>query len=213
MQKEKIAKLLLEVRAVTLNPKKPYRYTSGILSPIYCDNRLIMSCSDKRRKITRAFLGLVREKKLKFDVVAGVATSGIPYAAWLSEALKKPMIYVRSSAKGYGKGNKIEGSIKARQKALVVEDLISTGGSSLAVGLALREAKARTTDCVAIFNYQMKEAEQQFKEAGIKLHALTDFSTLMDVAVKEKYISNDEKNIALAWNQDPAGWGKAMGYE
>lgn len=210
---EKIAGLLLDIEAVTLNVKEPYRYTSGILSPIYCDNRLIMSYPDKRKTVIAAFLEMIKEADLKFDTVAGTATAGISHAAWISDRLELPMQYVRGKAKEHGKTNQIEGKLVKGKTALVVEDLISTGGSSVAAGLALREAGAVVTDCVAIFTYQMKKAEDQFAEANIAIHALSNFATLMEVAVSKNVITEEEKQTALAWNQDPAGWGKTMGYE
>ncbi|MDP3971271.1 MAG: orotate phosphoribosyltransferase [bacterium] len=210
---KEIAKILLEIKAVTLNVKEPYRYTSGILSPIYCDNRLIMSYPDKRQIVIDAFLNLIKTNNLNFEVLAGTATAGIPHAAWLSDRLNQPMIYVRGKSKEHGKQNQIEGKLNKGQKSLVVEDLISTGGSSVDAGLALREAGAEVTDCIAIFTYQMKKAEDLFQEAKIEIHTLSNFATLIDVAEEEGYITEDEKKTALEWNQDPAGWGKKMGYE
>lgn len=207
-QAETIAKHLLDIKAVVLNVEKPFKYTSGILSPIYCDNRLIMSYPEIRTEVINAFLNLIKENNLTFDVIAGTATAGIPHAAWLADRLNKPMIYVRGSAKGHGKQNQIEGKIEKGQTALVVEDLISTGGSSVSAGLAIREEGATVTDCIAIFSYQMQKAKQQFKDAKINLHTLSDFSTLMDVAERDGYITAEQKTIALAWNNDPAGWGR-----
>ena len=205
-QSEQIAKLLLEIKAITLNLTEPYRYTSGILSPIYCDNRLIISYPEKRKIIITAFLDLIQEKNLNFDVVAGTATAGIPHAAWIADHLDKPMVYVRGKTKAHGKQNQIEGKLEARQTVLVVEDLISTGGSSVSAGLALREAGATVKDCIAIFTYQLPTAQKQFKEAGIHCHTLSDFSTLIEVATQMGYITEEGKNQALDWQQDPANW-------
>ena len=212
-QANNIAKLLLNLKAVALNVAEPFRYTSGMLSPIYCDNRLIISYPDARSQVIDAFMQLIDENKLEFDVLAGTATAGIPHAAWLADRLNKPMVYVRGSTKAHGKQNQIEGKLEKGQVALVVEDLISTGGSSVKAGVALREAGAVVNDCIAIFTYQMEKAAQQFNDASIKLHTLSDFSTLMDVAEAEGQLTEEEKNTALAWNKDPAGWGKVMGYE
>lgn len=206
---EEIAKMLLEIKAVTLNIKKPYRYTSGILSPIYCDNRLIMSYPDKRQEVIDAFLEMIKEEGLKFDVIAGVATAGITHAAFIADRLNLPMAYIRSSQKEHGKENKIEGKIEDEQKALIIEDLVSTGGSSVDAATAVKKVE----DCVAIFTYEMEKAKQKFADANINLHTLSNFSILMDVATKEGYITEDEKKIALEWNKDPQGWGKKMGYE
>lgn len=203
-QSTQIAKLLLEIKAVTLNPSQPYRYTSGLLSPIYCDNRLIISYPDKRRVVIEAFLNLIRDKNLSFDVVAGTATAGIPHAAWIADRLNKPMVYVRSKSKAHGKQNQIEGTLRAGQTTLVVEDLISTGSSAVNAAVALRDANATVTDCVAIFTYQLPEAHKAFADVGIRLHALADFATLIDVATQAGYINAQEKSQALAWNADPA---------
>lgn len=208
-----IAKILLEIKAVALNVKTPYRYTSGILSPIYCDNRLIISYPEKRKQVIDGFVNLIKESGLEFDVVGGTATAGIPHAAWIADRLNVPMVYIRDKAKGHGKKNQIEGKLEAGQKVLVIEDLISTGGSSVRAGLATREAGGVVTDCVAIFTYQMETAKKQFEEAGINLHTLSNFAALMDVAAQEGYITEEEKGIALEWNKDPQGWGKKMGFE
>lgn len=208
-----IAKLLLEIKAVTLNLKNPYRYTSGILSPIYCDNRLIISYPDKRKTIIDAFLGLIQGNKLSFDIVAGIAIAGIPHAAWIADRLNKPMVYVRANAKEHGKQNQIEGKIKEGQTAIVVEDLISTGGSAISAALALREAGIEVKDCVAIFNYELEQSAQKFFEAEIQVLSLCDFPTLIDVATKEGYLNEIEKNQALEWNEDPVNWGKQSSVE
>jgi orotate phosphoribosyltransferase len=212
-QSQEIAKLLLEIKAITLNLREPYRYTSGILSPIYCDNRLIISYPEKRQIIINAFLSVIKKNNLACDVVAGTATAGIPHAAWIADRLNLPMVYVRSEAKKHGKQNQVEGLLKKNQRALVVEDLISTGGSSIAAGLALRAAQATVTDCIAIFNYQLATAQKKFADANITLHTLSDFNTLIDVATTAGYITAEEKSQALLWNQDPTNWAKNTGRE
>ena len=201
-----IAKLLLNIKAITLNLKEPYRYTSGLLSPVYCDNRLIISYPNKRKIIINAFLHLIEKNRLRFDVVAGTATAGIPHAAWIADRLNIPMVYVRGKAKAHGKQNQIEGRLQNGQKALVVEDLISIGKSSIAVGLALRKCGSWVTDCVAIFSYQLPQAIQNFSEAHINCYTLSNFHTLVEVAVKENYITEKEKQKALAWSKNPEEW-------
>ncbi|MFH1127246.1 MAG: orotate phosphoribosyltransferase [archaeon] len=210
---EDTAKILLEIKAVTLDSEKPYRYASGILSPIYCDNRILISDVTKREKIISFFIQKIKENNLKFDIVAGVATAGIPHAAWIAEKLKKPMIYIRSSAKDHGKHNLIEGRLEKWKKVLVIEDLISTGGSTIDAVNAVREASGIVTDCMAIFTYDMKKAIDRFEEADCTLHTLSSFSILIDVAGKKDYLNKDAKEKVLKWNKDPAGWGKKMGYE
>ncbi|QTS83828.1 orotate phosphoribosyltransferase [Coxiella endosymbiont of Amblyomma nuttalli] len=201
-----IARLLLNIKAVTLNLEAPYRYTSGLLSPIYCDNRLIISYPYKRKIIVDSFLHLIEKNQLRFDVVAGTATAGIPHAAWIADRLNLPMIYVRNKAKTYGKQNRIEGRLEKGQKVLIVEDLISIGENSIAAGAALRECEGWVTDCVAIFSYQLPQAIQNFSKACINCYTLSNFSTLIEVAVKENYINEKEKRKALIWNKNPEKW-------
>ncbi len=213
MNKREVAELLLEIKAVTLRPSKPFRYASGILSPIYTDNRLLMGYPGKRNRIIEGMAALLKEKGAELEVVAGTATAGIPHAAWLAEKLGKPMVYVRSKEKEHGKENKIEGLVKKGWMGVVVEDLVSTGGSSVNTVQALRGAGVEVNDIVAIFTYNMAAAEERFSAEKISLHALTDFSTMIEVAAEKKYISEKEKSIALEWNKSPENWGKKMGFE
>ncbi|NQV08750.1 orotate phosphoribosyltransferase [Candidatus Woesearchaeota archaeon] len=208
-----VAKILLEIKAVTLSPNKGYRYASGILSPIYCDNRLLMSYPDKRKQVVDYFIKKIKQNNLEFDVIAGTATAGIPHAAWISDKLNKPMIYIRSASKEHGKENRIEGKLENGQKVLVIEDLVSTGGSSVSAVEAVKQAGGVVEECIAIFSYEMEKATQRFEQAECKLLTLTNFSTLVDVASKEDYITNQDKEIILQWNKDPQGWGKKVGLE
>ena len=210
---ELIANILLEIGAVTLNTKEPYRYTSGILSPIYCDNRLLISYPEKRKQVLQAFLDVIDENSIDYDVIAGTATAGIPHAAWIADRLNAPMVYIRSKAKEHGKKSRIEGLLEADAHAVIIEDLISTGGSSVSAGEAVREEGGVVSHCVAIFTYQMKSAEEKFAAAKIQLHTLTNFATLVEVASEHEYIAAEDKEKILAWNKDPEGWGKTMGYE
>lgn len=213
MNEKEVAELLLEIKAVTLSPSKPYRFVSGILSPIYTDNRLLMGYPKKRMQIINAMAELIEEKGIQFDVVAGTATAGIPHAAWLAEKTGKPMVYVRPSEKEHGKESKIEGLVKKEWKAIVVEDLISTGGSSVGTVKGLREAGLTVNDIVAIFTYEMEASREKFDSEKITLYSLTDFSTMIEAAADKKYISEEEKKTALEWNKDPKNWGKKMGFE
>jgi orotate phosphoribosyltransferase len=201
-----IASILLNIKAVILNVQEPFVYTSGMRSPIYCDNRLLISHVTERNIIIDAFIKLIEEKNIQFDVVAGTATAGIPHAAWIADRLQKPMVYVRSSAKAHGKGNQIEGSLQPGQTALVIEDLISTGKSSVAAGLALRDAGAIVHDCLAIFSYQLDTAKKQFFDNTINIHTLSSFTALIDVAKNAHILSDDEQREALAWNASPDDW-------
>ncbi|MCD6478385.1 MAG: orotate phosphoribosyltransferase [Candidatus Diapherotrites archaeon] len=213
LREEKIAELLLRIGAVTVRPSKPFRYASGILSPIYTDNRLLMSYPEDRRKVARAMAKLMIEETIAPDAIPATATAGIPHAAWLAELLDKPMVYVRSEKKSHGKENVIEGIVRQGQIAVTVEDLISTGGSALGTVQALRSAGCIANNCLAIFTYEMKKAEDNFKRHKVSLHALTRFSILIDVAEKKGYISAEERRIALEWNKAPETWAKKFGFE
>lgn len=211
MFEEAVAKILLKVKAVTLSPKKPYTYASGIKSPIYCDNRMLLSYPDERSKIVDYFIEIIKTNKIKADIIAGTATAGIPWAAWIADKLHKPMVYVRSSQKEHGKGNQIEGKVEQGKRVLLVEDLISTGGSSLEAVQALRNAGVVVEQCVAIFTYELIKAQQRFQEAHCKLITLSNFSKLVDVAVQTKYVTQQQREVVLAWNKDPQNWAQQQG--
>ena len=214
MEREiEIARILLKSKAVALRPGKPFRYASGILSPIYCDNRLLISLPREREKIISAFLDTIKQNKINFDVVAGTATAGIPHAAWISDRLKKPMIYVRSESKDHGKENCIEGTLNKNDEAIVIEDLISTGGSVINAIKSVRSAGGKCDNCLAIFTYEMKKALDAFKDLNCRLFTLTNFSTLVKTASLEKYVSKKDEEIILEWSVDPQGWGRKMGFE
>ncbi|WP_264435282.1 orotate phosphoribosyltransferase [Coxiella endosymbiont of Dermacentor marginatus] len=200
-----IARILLDIKAITLNLKEPYHYSSGLLSPIYCDNRLIISYPEKRKVVIDSLLYLIEEKNLQFDVIAGTMTAGIPYAAWISDRLNLPMVYIRDKAKTYGKKNQIEGKLKSEQKVLVVEDLISFGESTISASYALRQF-AIVKDCIAIFSYQLSKAQKNFAKANLNYYVLSNFKTLIKVAVSEGYITEKERQKALVWNKDPENW-------
>lgn len=208
-----VSEILLEIRAVTLNPERPYRFVSGILSPVYCDNRLILSYPDKRKAVTNHFIEKIKETCSNFDVIAGVATSGIPHAAWIADRLGKPMIYVRSSKKEHGKGNLVEGKLEKGQDVIVIEDLISTGGSSVSAVNAVKEAGGKVIKCIAIFTYGMEKAKKMFEEAKCDLVPLSNFDTLIEVASDRNYIRAEDKERILEWRKDPENWGRRMGFE
>lgn len=210
---EKTASLLLKIKAVTLNPKKPYQFTTGILSPVYIDCRLLMSYPRERRTIRNFLIEAIMKIGDHFDVVAGTATAGIPHAAWIAEKMNLPMVYVRGQAKEHGKQNQIEGIIKKGQRVAVIEDLISTGKSSSATVLAVRDAGSLAPYIFAITTYQMKKSKDTFKNNRIKLVTLTDFPTIVKVASKEGYIKPEEQQTVLEWTKDPSSWGKRMGFE
>lgn len=202
-----IAENLLEIGAVALRPHQPFTWTSGIKSPIYCDNRLTMSYPAIRDLIAESFAALIREAYPEAEVIAGTATAGIPHAAFAAQKLGLPMAYIRDKAKGHGKENQIEGLIKPGQKVVVIEDLISTGGSSLKAALAVREAGAEPLAVLAIFSYQLDKAVSAFAEAGIPLKTLSNYSALIDVAVKRGDIKAEDLELLQSWRKDPASFG------
>ncbi|WP_110932195.1 orotate phosphoribosyltransferase [Paenibacillus bouchesdurhonensis] len=199
-----VAGKLLDIEAVALRPHQPFIWTSGIKSPIYCDNRLTMSYPEIRDLIAESFAAIIRSAYPQAEVIAGTATAGIPHAAFVSQKLGLPMIYVRDKAKGHGKENLIEGLIKPGQKVIVIEDLISTGGSSIKAAQAVREAGAEPLAVLAIFNYQLDKAAQAFAEAGIPLQTLSNYTVLIDVAVQRGDIQPEDLDLLKSWRQNPA---------
>ncbi|WP_265457560.1 orotate phosphoribosyltransferase [Enterococcus sp. HY326] len=205
---ENIAKDLLEIEAVFLSPNEPFTWASGIKSPIYCDNRITMSYPKIRREIAQGLAEKIKETFPEVQVIVGTATAGIPHAAWVAEILDLPMVYIRSKAKDHGKGNQIEGRIFEGQKMVVIEDLISTGGSVLEAAEAATREGADVLGVAAIFTYELPKGQANFAEKNVELVTLTNYSTLIDVALEMNYI--DEKDVALLkeWKKDPANWLK-----
>jgi len=202
----KTARHLLEIKAVKLSPHDPFTWASGILSPIYCDNRVALSFP-----AVRTFLKLCLAEQSAsfgpFDVVAGVATAGIPHGALLADALGKPFIYVRSSAKDHGRRNLIEGELSAGQRVLVIEDLISTGGSCLMAAEALLEAGAKVVGVLAIFQYGFAKASAAFAEKNIPFQTLTNYEVLVQEAARIGYVTEEDLNTLRRWRENPEGWG------
>ncbi|MBP1999252.1 orotate phosphoribosyltransferase [Paenibacillus shirakamiensis] len=202
-----IAKELLQIGSVALRPHQPFTWTSGLKSPIYCDNRLTISHPKVRDLIATSFAEIIRTQYPDADVIAGTSTAGIPHAAFVAQKLNLPMAYIRDKAKGHGKENMIEGIIAPGQKVVVIEDLISTGGSSLKAALAVKEAGAEPLVVLAIFSYQLDKANQAFSDARIHLQTLSNYSALLKVAVEEGIISGEDLNLLQSWRQDPASFG------
>ncbi|WP_026570423.1 MULTISPECIES: orotate phosphoribosyltransferase [Sediminibacillus] len=200
-RKDEIAKDLLKIGAVKISPDDPFTWTSGMKSPIYCDNRLTMSFPEVRKKLTLAFADMTDQMDKKFEVIAGCATAGIPHAAWLSDHLGLPMAYVRSKPKGHGKGNQIEGDIKKGQRVIVIEDLISTGGSALNAVQALQEKGAEVMAVFAIFTYGLAGTAEAFAEQGISLSTITDFETLVTILETEGGVSEKESKQLFEWRE------------
>lgn len=200
---KEIAANLLEIGAVHLRPDQPFTWTSGIKSPIYCDNRITMSHPQVRRQIARAFADTIRAQFPDVEVVAGTATAGIPHAAWVAELLDLPMIYVRDKAKGHGRQNQIEGQLTAGQKVVVVEDLISTGGSSLKAAQAVQAEGGKVLGVVAIFSYQFPEADALFADAGIPCTTLSQYTALLESAAERGVITAEQEKILGEWRKSP----------
>jgi orotate phosphoribosyltransferase len=207
MNKE-IAAYLLQIGAVSLRPNEPFTWSSGIKSPIYCDNRLTLAYPDIRSVIAEGLTTLIRTHFPDVQVIAGTATAGIPHAAWVSERLALPMCYVRSQAKGHGKGKQIEGKVEKGQKVVVVEDLISTGGSSLTAVQALRKEGCEVLGVVAIFTYGLEKGKQTFAKNNVAVRTLTDYDILIETAVEMGVIT--EKDIATLqqWREYPEEWDR-----
>ncbi len=199
---KQIAKDLLSIEAVQIRTDNYFTWTSGIKSPIYCDNRLTMSYPKVRTHIIDAFIEAIKKLDTQPDVIAGCATAGIPHAAWIAERLNLPMVYVRSSPKGHGKGNQIEGVVKPGQTAVVIEDLISTGGSSIDSSQVLEDSGVTVLSVYAIFTYGLPLAEENFSKANLPFTTLTGFDTVVEMLTEEKSISEAESNELLTWRNN-----------
>lgn len=208
----KVASILYDIGAIIFRPKQPFRFDSGILSPVYTDNRLIISHPKERKIVTKFLVQKIKEIGIP-DIVAGTATAGIPHAAFIAAELNIPMVYVRSQPKDHGKGNQVEGLVRRGQRAIIIEDLISTAGSSVKVAEALRKLGARVTNEVAIFTYRLKASDDNLKKAKIKLTCLTDLKYSVEIAVKKGFLRKDQIQLILDWAKDPKNWGKKMGFE
>jgi orotate phosphoribosyltransferase len=203
---QRIAEALLRIGAVGLRPNDPFTWTSGIKSPIYCDNRLTISYPEVRNLIADGFASIIREHYPQTEVIAGIATGGIPHGAWVADRLNLPMIYIRDKAKGHGKQNVIEGLLQPGQKVVCIEDLFSTGGSSLKASTAVREAGAEVIATLSIFTYQFQQCSDSFAEAGIPIASLSNYSTLIDVALQEGRITEGDLASLRMWREDPSAY-------
>lgn len=202
----KVASLLLEVEAIKLNYKNPFTWSSGWKSPIYCDNRLALSYPTIRTFIKEILAKAIKENFGRVEYIAGVATAGVPQGALVADELDLPYVYVRPKPKDHGMGNLIEGRIEKGKKVVLVEDLISTGGSSLKAAQALKEAGFNVLGMVAIFTYGFDVAEKNFEEAKIPLVCLSDFNHMLKEAVEKKYLDENQLIYVKSWRVDPANW-------
>ena len=203
---KEIALDLLNINAVILRPNDPFTWSSGWNSPIYCDNRLTLRYPKIRKKIARKFVDYISHKYVDVDVITGTATAGIPHAAFLAENMNKPMSYVRAKAKAYGLGNQIEGGIQKGESTIVIEDLVSTGGSALSVIEALQFVDVEVKAVLSIFTYGFDKANQRFSDVGVPLHTLTDYETLIDVASKNDYVDESQLETLAEWRKNPETW-------
>jgi orotate phosphoribosyltransferase len=204
--KDVVAEKLLQINAIKLSPHQPFTWASGWKSPIYCDNRRALSFPFTRDFIKSELCNVIFESFPDADVIAGVATAGIPWSAMAADQLKLPYIYVRPKPKEHGLGNQIEGFFESGQSVVVVEDLISTGKSSLQVVDVLRNAGMQIAGMVSIFNYGFQHSKQAFEEAEVKLLSLTDYPTLIKLAISSGAVDSSAENTLLNWSIDPANW-------
>lgn len=214
----RIASAGLSIGAIELRPDNPFRWASGYRMPIYNDNRMLLSSADTRQLIVSAFTDALEQEGLEPDIIAGTATAGIPHATSLADRLKKPLVYVRGSSKSHGRNNRIEGLCGAGylegKEVLLVEDLVSTGGSSIAAVQALREEGARVSLCLAIFSYGLDKADEAFAALDPPCRALPvlGYSEMVAVALEMGYIDPLQEKQLLAWREDPFGWGEKNGF-
>jgi orotate phosphoribosyltransferase len=203
----KIAEILLDAKAVKLSPDAPFTWSSGWKSPIYCDNRVVLSYPEKRKFIKEALAELIKNKFPEATAIAGVATAGIPQGALVADELNLSFAYVRPKPKDHGMGNQIEGRLETTDKVVVIEDLISTGGSSLKAAEALQKAGIEVLGMVSIFTYGFELAEENFKNANIPLVCLSNYNTLIEVAQTKNVVSASQIDSLNAWRVSPSTWG------
>lgn len=203
-----VAKQLLDVKAVKLNVENPFTWASGWKSPIYCDNRKVLSYPAARKVVYESFVEIINKHFKDVDVIAGVATGAIAYGMLVAEAMGKPFVYVRPKPKDHGTGSQIEGDLPRGAKVVVVEDLISTGGSSLSAVDCLQKSGAVVLGMVAIFTYNFIRARRAFEYANVELHTLSHYEALLEEAVAENYIKQDDMEVLKQWRINPENWGK-----
>ncbi len=207
---EKTAELLLQINAIKLNPRNPFTWASGWQSPIYCDNRLILSFPLIRNYVRDEFAKNIEKQFGKPDVIAGVATGAIGIGILVAESLGLPFVYVRPEPKKHGRQNQVEGFLQKGQNVVIVEDLISTGNSSLLAVEALRAAEANIKGMAAIFTYGFDIAQENFKNANVDLFTLSNYQNLLNLAVAKRYITEEEEQTLREWNLSPSTWGIAV---
>ena len=208
---DQLARALLSIGAVSFRPEDPFTWASGLRSPVYCDNRLTLGYPSVRRLIADRFAAVIAHEGYAPQIVAGTATAGIPHAAWLAERLDLPLSYVRSAAKSHGKAQRVEGRAVSGAEVVLVEDLVSTGRSSLDAVDALHEEGADVLAVVAIFSYELPAAQEAFEQARLPLHVLTSFSSLLAVARLAELLEPEAASAVEEWQRDPVSWSKRYG--
>jgi orotate phosphoribosyltransferase len=208
-----IARSLLKIAAVGFQPENPITFKSGIISPVYVDNRRFPFYPKEWETVIGGFQTLIEKDRIDFEVLAGIETAGIPHSAVLGYVLNKPSVFVRKKIKDHGTKSRIEGGLVKNKKVVLIEDLVTTGGSSLAGVEALRDNQAVVRDCLIIVSYGFKQATNAFENAGVKLHSLTNFAVILEEAVKQQLLNAQQKIILEDWFQDPWGWGKRHGHD
>lgn len=204
MLSREIAESLLEIKAVTIADERHlFTWVSGIKSPVYCDNRMTISYPDVREKIASGFVEIIKERFPDVEIIAGTATAGIPHAAWVAQKLNLPMVYVRSTPKGHGKGKQTEGVMATGSKVVLIEDLFSTGGSSLKACQAINEEGGQVIACLAIFSYNFDQVKEKFDTENIPFDTLTDYETLLPIAVEKGYIEASSYDALIKWRKNP----------
>ena len=203
--KEKIAKVLFDVKAVKINVNEPFTFASGIKSPIYCDNRYILGFPEERDIIVEGFIERIDKDA---DVIVGVATAGIPWASFIADRMKKPLSYVRNKPKEHGRGKQIEGADIKGKKVVVIEDLITTGKSSLIAVEVLQKEGVAEQEVMAIFSYGFEKARENYEKYNCKFSSLSNFDTLIKILEQSKYLTEEEAKIALDWSRNPEEWGR-----
>ncbi|MCO4795274.1 MAG: orotate phosphoribosyltransferase [Bacteriovoracaceae bacterium] len=209
MNSESIANLLVKIECLKLSPSDPFTYASGLKGPLYCDNRKALGYVTEREQIVSYFVEKINEWGGDYDAICGLATAGIPHAAFIADKLKKPMIYVRSKAKGHGKQNQVEGHFESGQKVILIEDLVNQGKSLADALYGLKQAELSPLACFCIVDYQMAAAKTVLKENQLDLIALTNFDSIVKSSLEQGFINEEESRLLVKWQRDPAGWQKA----
>ncbi len=210
---QKIARILLQIGAVRFNPGKPVVFKSGIISPVYVDNRKLPFHPKEWQAVTKGFEDIIKKKKISFDALAGVAVGGVPHSSALAFSLKKPSVFIRKEAKNHGTKSLVEGGDIKNKKIILIEDMVSTGASSLKAVKEIKKAGGMIKDCLVIVSYDFKEGKDNFKNAGVKLHALTSFPVILIEATTLGILKIEEVVKIQQWFSDPHGWAAKNGFK